>query len=203
MFSLEKSEKTMNATPEEIALLWREQMKRGYLKLSILFVLTNGSLHGYKIGKRIKEFTLGLLTPTAGAIYPTLKELEKDHLVKGEWKNGEKRRVKIYEITERGREVFRKAVEKHFNTISVTETLILKELENLKIIQKVGSQPQILMQTMRVLLLKEKASLQEKIDALEKLKTGCYNLKKTLTTIIFNIDERVRELQDLSAKNEK
>jgi len=34
---------------------------------------------------------------------------QKDHLIRREWKNGEKRRIRIYEITERGKEVFRKA----------------------------------------------------------------------------------------------
>lgn len=53
----------------------------------------------------------------------------KDHLIKGEWKNGEKRKIKISEITERGKEVFRKAIQKHFSKISVTRTLILKESE--------------------------------------------------------------------------
>lgn len=192
----------MSPTPEEIALLWREQMKRGYLKISILSVLIKGSLHGYKIGKHIEEVTLGLLTPTAGAIYPTLKDLEKNDLIKGEWKTGEKRRIKIYEITERGKEVFRKAVEKHFNIISATRTLILKELENLKIIEEIRIQPQMLMQAIRVLLLNEKASFQEKIDSLEKLKAGCCNLKETLDTMIANIKDRVRELQAPSAKSD-
>ena len=119
----------------------------------------------------------------------------KDHLIKGEWKNGEKRKIKIHEITERGKEVFRKAIEKHFNTVSVTRTLILKELENLKVIEKIETQPQILTQTIRVLL--QKASLQEKIDASEKLKAGCCNVKETLDIMIVNIEERIRELQDL------
>ena len=121
----------------------------------------------------------------------------KDHLIKGEWKNGEKRKIKIHEITERGKEVFRKAIKKHFNTVSVTRTLILKELENLKVIEKIETQPQILTQTIRVLLLNEKASLQEKIDALQKLKAGCCNVKETLDIMIASIEERIRELQDL------
>lgn len=48
-----------------------------------------------------------------------------------------------------------------------------------------------------MLLLNEKESLQEKIDALEKLKAGCCNIKETLGIMIVNIEERVRELQDL------
>jgi len=46
-----------------------------------------------------------------------------------------------------------------------------------------------------VLLSTEKASLQEGIDALEKLKAGCCNVKETFDIIIVNIEERIRELQ--------
>lgn len=123
---------------------------------------------------------LGLLTPTAGAIYPTLKELGKHGLIKGEWKTGEKRRIKVCEITERGREVFGRAVEKHVNIISATRAVILKELEKLNVIQKIGTQPQILLQAMQVLLLNEAASLKDKIDALEKLKPDAAVLKNQL-----------------------
>lgn len=51
------------------------------------------------------------------------------------------------------------------------------------------------MQAIHVLLLNERASLQEEIDDLEKLKTGWCNLKETFDTMIANIKERVRELK--------
>lgn len=50
---------------------------------------------------------------------------------------------------------------------------------------------------MRVLLSTEKASLQEGIDTLEKLKAGCCNVKETFDTMIVNVEERIRKLQDL------
>lgn len=48
-----------------------------------------------------------------------------------------------------------------------------------------------------LLFLNKEASLQEKIDASEKLKAGCCNVKETLDIMIVNIEERIRELQDL------
>jgi hypothetical protein len=44
--------------------------------------------------------------------------------------------------------------------------------------------------------------LQEKIDALQKLKTGCCNVKETLDIIIVNKEERIGELQDLFAESD-
>jgi primosomal protein N'' len=48
-----------------------------------------------------------------------------------------------------------------------------------------------------VLLSTEKASLQKKLNALEKLEARCCNAKETFDTMVVNIDERIRELQDL------
>lgn len=53
-----------------------------------------------------------------------------------------------------------------------------------------------------MLLLNEKASLLEGIDALEKQKAVCYNLKETLDIMMVNIEERIRELQDLFTKSD-
>lgn len=99
----------------------------------------HGRLHVNHSTEKLYQLqrVLGLLTPTAGAIYPTLKELGKHGLITGEWKTGEKRRIKVCEITERGREVFGRAVEKHVNIISATRAVILKELEKLNVIQKI------------------------------------------------------------------
>ena len=185
----------MKSTAEEIASLWREQMKRGYLKLAILFVLTKNPSHGYRMVKDIQEFTLGLLTPTVGAVYPALNELEKDKLVKGMWKEKGKKKVKVYEITRKGREVFRKAVEKHLNLVSATQNMILKELETLGIMKQNEPSPRIYMQAVKLLLLNEKAGKDEKIEALKKLKDGCHQLKEALNTMIENIEKRIDDLQ--------
>ncbi|MCP8305241.1 MAG: helix-turn-helix transcriptional regulator, partial [archaeon] len=124
----------MGSTTEEIAYLWRSQMQKGYLKLAILFTLTKGPSHGYQLMKRINELTLGMIAPKAGGIYPALKELEKINLIKGEWEHEEK---KVYHITDKGRDVFRKAVEKHFELTSSIRRWTLKELTDLKIVEEV------------------------------------------------------------------
>jgi len=177
---------------EDIALLWGRQMQKGYLKLAALFALTRGPLHGYKMMKRIKELTLGVMTPTAGGLYPALKELENEEIIRGEWKIGE--RKKIYQITDKGKDVFKKAVEKHFELASFTRNWILKELAELKIIEE-AEQPLESMSAIRVLLLDEKASVKERIEALKKLKVEFKRLAVLFDEMTSHIDDRIKELK--------
>ena len=67
----------MTAAPREIVNQWKEQMVKGYLKMAVLFVLMRKPMHGYEIIKSINEWTFGIMTPTAGSIYPTLRDLEE------------------------------------------------------------------------------------------------------------------------------
>ncbi len=69
---------------------------KGYLRYMILHVLREENLTGYQIMKRIKEFT-GFWKPSPGSLYPILKSMEKEGLIK--------RKDKKYEVTEKGRKV--------------------------------------------------------------------------------------------------
>lgn len=182
----------MTLKSEDIVSLWRRQIQKGYLKLAILFALTKSPLHGYKMMKSIKELTLGVIAPTAGGLYPALKELEKEGIIEGEWKAGE--RKKVYKITNKGKDVFKKAVEKHFELISLTRSWILKELSKMKIIKGLN-QPSEAIPTIRSLLLDEKASTKERIEALENLKVELQGLINFFSEMIKNIDSRIKDLK--------
>ncbi|KYH41700.1 MAG: PadR family transcriptional regulator [Candidatus Bathyarchaeota archaeon B26-1] len=182
----------MGSTPEEIASSWREQMRRGYLNLAILFVLTKGPLHGYEMMKRISEWTLGMITPTAGGLYPTLNRLEREGLIRGEWKLKERR--KVYRITEKGREVFRKAVERHFKLASSIRRWFFKELADLKLVEEIDV-PSVMEPAIRVLLLKEDASREERIEALENLRERFETLSLLLSKMTEQIRLRIEELK--------
>jgi len=182
----------MSSTPEEIASLWEGQMQKGYLKLAILFALTKNPMHGYELMKRINELTLGVIKPTAGGMYPALRELEGRHLVAGEWHPKERR--KVYRITESGREVFREVVEKHFDMASSVRSWVLKALEDLKIVEGEKGYP-LLMPAIRVLLLSEDASNDEKIEALKKLEKEFQSITILLNTMTKHVEERIKELK--------
>jgi DNA-binding PadR family transcriptional regulator len=182
----------MESTPAEIAAKWRDQMQKGYLKMAVLFVLMRGPLHGYEIMKNIERWTLGIITPTAGGVYPTLKDLESRGLIVGEWVPEERKR--IYRITSKGREVFKEAVEKHFELASSIRRWFFRELARLEIIEE-QDLPPLMESTLRVLLLKEDASIDERLEALRRLRRSLQNTVTILSKMIEQIKLREEELK--------
>ncbi len=76
---------------------------RGMLSFQILWILSKKSMHGddiaEEIGKRRGE------KPKAGTIYPALKDLKNNHLIKGEKKG----KTIVYSLTPLGRTSVRNA----------------------------------------------------------------------------------------------
>jgi len=64
----------------------------GTLSLLVLRALSEGSLHGLEISRRIHDDAGEVLKVDEGALYPALHRLERDGLVAGEWGISEKRR---------------------------------------------------------------------------------------------------------------
>jgi len=173
--------------------MMREQIKKGYLKLAILYTLLKGPLHGYEIIKRIRENTFDLLTPTAGSLYPALKELEVNGLIKGEWRQ-RKRRIKVYMITDRGREAFRRIIEKHFSIASAIRKWLLKQLAPIHFVEIDETTP-VFMQAVKVILLDENATIKERIEALKDLKMRLQELNEIIGKIVSSIDKRISSLE--------
>ncbi len=98
---------------EEIAASnWLKETQKGYIRIATLILLSKKPHHGYEIMKEIRERTRGFWKPTAGGMYPILKDLQKSGYIQGEWDAKTKRRKKIYKITESGRTVLRRALAK-------------------------------------------------------------------------------------------
>src|SRR5436190_2590658 len=77
---------------------------QGTLHMLILKTLALEPLHGYGIGIRIEQISGGAFQVNAGSLFPALRRLERDALIKGEWRASEhNRRAKYYLLTESGR----------------------------------------------------------------------------------------------------
>ncbi|MGD8319342.1 MAG: PadR family transcriptional regulator [Gemmatimonadota bacterium] len=75
----------------------------GTLDILILRTLSSGPLHGYAIGKSIRDGSDGVLAVEEGALYPALHRLEGKDLLESEWGHTETgRRAKFYRITRGG-----------------------------------------------------------------------------------------------------
>ena len=74
-------------------------------KPMILSILQYEENYGYQIIQKVKNVTDGNLEWSDGMLYPVLHRLEKDGLIKSEWKLSEKGRMRRnYSITDQGRE---------------------------------------------------------------------------------------------------
>ncbi len=75
----------------------------GTLDLLILRTLSEGALHGYAIGRAIRDTSRGILDVEEGALYPALHRLEKRGLLDSEWgRTDTNRRAKFYSVTRAG-----------------------------------------------------------------------------------------------------
>lgn len=77
----------------------------GSLDLLVLRVLARGPAHGYAIASAIASASADLLRVEEGSLYPALRRMEHDGLLRAEWRVTEtNRRVREYRLTARGRE---------------------------------------------------------------------------------------------------
>jgi transcriptional regulator len=77
----------------------------GTLTLMILKTLgALGSLHGYRIARRIEQISGNQLALNQGTLYPALIKLEQLGWISAKWGESESgRRVKVYSLTREGR----------------------------------------------------------------------------------------------------
>jgi len=77
----------------------------------ILSILQSGESYGYEIIKHVRRTSGGTLEWSSALLYPVLHRLEKDGLIRSQWKLSEKGRMRrCYLITDLGRKEL--AVEK-------------------------------------------------------------------------------------------
>lgn len=77
---------------------------QGTLHMLILKTLALEPLHGYGIGVRLEQTSGGVFQVNAGSLFPALRRLERDALIRGDWRVTENnRRARYYTLTAAGR----------------------------------------------------------------------------------------------------
>lgn len=77
---------------------------QGTLDMLILKTLALQPTHGYGISVRIEQISKGVFHLNAGSLFVAIQRLQRDGLIKGEWKSTENnRRARYYALTNRGR----------------------------------------------------------------------------------------------------
>lgn len=92
---------------ERTTALWMKEAQKGYIRVGVLILLNKRSTHGYEIMKEIRSRTKGFWTPTAGGVYPILRDLEEAKYIEGQWSTLTKRKTKVYKITDTGRQILK------------------------------------------------------------------------------------------------
>ena len=88
---------------------FESEINRGISTLCILAIIDkaeNGEIHGYAILKNLEEETNEMLVIEEGNLYPLLRKLEDNGILKSERKVVENRMRKVYSITERGDKIY-------------------------------------------------------------------------------------------------
>ena len=77
---------------------------QGTLDMLVLKTLALEPTHGYGVAVRIEQMSQGVFRVNAGSLFVAIQRLERQGLLRSEWKETENnRRAKYYILTDRGR----------------------------------------------------------------------------------------------------
>jgi transcriptional regulator len=77
---------------------------QGTLDMLILKTVALEPMHGYGIGARIEQISKGVFQVNAGSLFPAFRRLERDGLIRAEWRSTKNnRKAKYYALTQQGR----------------------------------------------------------------------------------------------------
>jgi PadR family transcriptional regulator PadR len=74
----------------------------GHLDMLLLAALQSRPMHGYALIEYMRQASSGQFDYAEGTIYPALRRLEDDGLVRSRWSRAEGRRRRVYDISTQG-----------------------------------------------------------------------------------------------------
>ena len=112
-FCLSKSLDMLNVNRRGKVSNRTSEVLQGTLDLMVLKTLESmGTLHGYRIARRIEEVSANSLTLNQGTIYPALLRLQQKGWISARWGVSETgRRARFYSLTRAGRKQIEKEIE--------------------------------------------------------------------------------------------
>ena len=100
----------------------------GTLDVLILRAVEAGPLHGYAIGKRLRDGSAGVLAVEEGALYPALHRLEGQGLLEAAWGPTDTgRRAKFYSLTRSGARHLEKRIARWRELSGAVDALLAEE----------------------------------------------------------------------------
>jgi DNA-binding PadR family transcriptional regulator len=181
-------------TEDKTTANWLKEAQKGYIRMGVLILLNKKPAHGYEIMKEINSRTKGFWQPTAGGVYPILRDLEKSGYIKGQWQTQKNRRLKIYKITNSGELILRRAILKQAeisNNINNLFREFARDVLNIELSdESVPTMPSLFSP-----FLDEKANAAQNLKQLEHERKRISETIKTMRERLKNLDRRITELK--------
>ena len=99
---------------------------QGTLDALILSILAPSPLHGLAISQRLRQRSADALQVSQGSLYPALHKLERQGLLRAEWRHAESgRRAKYYSLTRAGAERLKEET-KEWRRLSAAISIVLE-----------------------------------------------------------------------------
>jgi len=184
---------------EKTAAKWLKESQKGYMRIALLILLSKKPCHGYEMMKEVEDRTEGFWKPTAGGVYPILQSLEKAGYIKGKW-GPQKRKRKIYHITESGKLILDRALLKHSQIAESMNTLFEKYTRTvLDLDPKAVAMPR--MPNPFSVFLEEEPK--NRLEALELKRNRVQHMIKMLQNELQIVDNRLAALNKQKQKLDK
>ena len=181
---------------EKTVAKWLKESQKGYMRIALLILLGKKSCHGYEMMKEVEDRTEGFWKPTAGGVYPILQSLEKAGYIKGKW-GPQKRKRKIYHLTESGKLILDRALLKHSQIAESMNTLFEKYAQAvLDLDPKAVTIPRM-PNPFSIFLEEEPKS---RLEALEMKRNRIQHMIKMLQNELQTVDDRLADLNKQKQK---
>lgn len=192
----------MQSKEEITAGHWLKETQKGYIRIAVLILLSKKPHHGYEIMREIKERTMGFWRPTAGGIYPILRNLEDSRYIEGKWDLQKKRKRKIFRITQAGKQILERSLAKESQIANSMSGLFTEFIKDVLDVEKPFSMPRI-PNLFSVFLEERKEKPEDTMNVLENKRKQIEKMTKELQKELAAINKRIAQLERSEQKGRK
>jgi DNA-binding PadR family transcriptional regulator len=192
----------MQSKEEITAGHWLKETQKGYIRIAVLILLSKKPHHGYEIMREIKERTMGFWRPTAGGIYPILRNLEDSRYIEGKWDLQKKRKRKIFRITQAGKQILERSLAKESQIANSMSGLFTEFIKDVLDVEKPFSMPRI-PNLFSVFLEERKEKPEDTMNVLESKRKQIEKMTKELQKELATINKRIAQLERSEQKGRK
>jgi DNA-binding PadR family transcriptional regulator len=180
---------------EEAITGWLKETQKGYIRIAVLILLSKKPYHGYDMMKEVRERTLGFWRPTAGGIYPILRNLEESGYVQGEWDAQKKRKRKIYQITKAGSAVLERALAKESQLATSMSDLFKEYMKDVLAVNVSPVQLPMMPNLLSVFLEERKEKPEDTMNVLKSKRMQLETIIKEFQRNLEAINTRIAQLE--------